>query len=186
MNPIHDDLLAKFRSIVRDEITTASRKLSSDMVRGLKEISHHINQLEQRMDLDTTVLEGHEAEVDKMSADIESLNDKLEDAENRAHSYNLRSCGIPEDITDLQGTATAFFQELTPGIPVDRLEFGRIHRSLAPKPTDGPPRKVISKFHYYHTKEKLLQAAREQQLLSFHGNSLQLFADLSPVTIARR
>lgn len=87
---------------------------------------------------------------------------------------------------DLQGTATAFFQELAPEIPVDRLEFDRIHRSLAPKPTDGPPRDVIIKFHYYHTKEKLLQAAREQQTLSFQGNSLQLFADLSPVTIARR
>lgn len=67
------NLLAKFRSIVRDEITVASRKLSSDLVRGLKEIGHRANQLEQRMDLATTVLEGHEEEVDKLTAELESL-----------------------------------------------------------------------------------------------------------------
>lgn len=181
-----DNLLARFRSIVRDEITVASRKLSSDLVRGLKEIGHRTNQLEQRMDLATTVLEGHEEEVDKMNAEITLLKDKLEEAENRARRDNLRIRGIPENITDLQGTATAFFQELAPGIPVDRLEFDRIHRSLAPKPSDGPPRDVIIKFHFYRTKEKLLQAAREQQDISFQGSPLQQFADLSLVTIARR
>ena len=110
----------------------------------------------------------------------------MEDAENRARRDNLRVRGIPEVITDLQGTATAFFQELAPDIPPDRLEFDRIHRSLAPKPSEGPPRDVIIKFHYYRTKEKLLQSARERQDLSFQGNPLQLFADLSPATIARR
>lgn len=67
VSPIHtdaDSMLAKFCSIVRDEITAASRKLSSDFVKGLKEIGHCTNQLEHRMDLATTVLEGHEEEVD--------------------------------------------------------------------------------------------------------------------------
>lgn len=86
------------------------------------------------MDLATTVLEGHEEEVDKMSAELEALKDKLEDAENRAPMDNLRIGGIPEVITDLQGTAIAFFQELTPEIPVDGLEFDRIHRSLRRPP----------------------------------------------------
>lgn len=36
---ISDSLLDKFHSIVWDEITVAPRKLSSDLVRGLKEIS---------------------------------------------------------------------------------------------------------------------------------------------------
>ena len=131
-------MLAKFRSIVRDEITAASRKLSSDFVRGLKEIGHRTNQLEQRMDLATTMLDGHEEEVCRLSTELETLRDKLEDVENRARRDNLRVRGIPEVITDLQGTATAFFQELAPDIPPDRLEFDRIHRSLAPSPLRGP------------------------------------------------
>lgn len=84
------------------------------------------------------------------------------------------------------GYSHRFLQELAPDIPVERLEFYHIHRSLSPKPSDDPPRDVIIKFHYYRTKEKLLQVARDQQNLSFQGNSLQLFADLSTVTIARQ
>lgn len=83
---------------------------------------------------------------------LNSLRDKLEDSENRA---NLRIRGITEVITDLQGTTTAFFQKLAPEIPLELLEFDRIHRSLAPKPTDGPHRDVIIKFHFYHTRETL-------------------------------
>lgn len=87
----------------------APHKLSSDLVRGLKEIGHHTNQLEQRMDLATTVLEGHEEEVDTLSVELEALKDKLEDAKNRVRRDNLRIRGVPEDIIDLQVTATAFF-----------------------------------------------------------------------------
>lgn len=179
-------MLKKFHSIVWNEITQASRKLFFDFVSGLKEIGHHTNQLEQRMDLKTTVLEGYEEEVDKLSAELEALRDKLEDSENRARRDNLCIRGIAENVTDLQGTATAFFQELTPGTPLERLEFDCIHRSLAPKPSEGPPRDFIIKFYYYCTKESFLHAAQKQQDFSLQGNPLQLFAYLSPVTIARQ
>lgn len=82
--PDSDNLLVKFHSIVRDEITMASRKLSSDLVNDLKEIGHSMTQFEQCMDLATTMLEGHEEEVDKLSAELEAMRDQLEDAENRA------------------------------------------------------------------------------------------------------
>lgn len=144
MSPATTDpegLLSKFCSIVRDEINAASQKLSSELMRCLKELGHRTNQLEHRMDLTTTVLEGHK-EVDKINAELDSLRDKLEDTENRA-------------------------QELAPKIPLESLEFDRIHRSLAPKPTDGPPRDIIMNFHFYYTKEQLLQAARECPDFSF-------------------
>lgn len=99
-----DAILQKFRSIVRDEINAASRKLSAELVRGLKELGHHTNQLEQRMDVTTTVLEGHEDEVERLNAELVSLQDKLEDSENRARRDNLRIRGLPETITDLQGS----------------------------------------------------------------------------------
>lgn len=79
--PVESDaLLNKFCSIVQDEITMASRKLLADLVKGLKEIGHRTNQLEQRMDLATTMLEGHEEEVDRLNTELVSLQDKLEDA----------------------------------------------------------------------------------------------------------
>lgn len=66
------------------------------------------------MDLAITVLEGHKEEVDKMTAELETLKDKLEDAENRARRDNLCIRGIPEVITDLQGTVTAFSRNWPP------------------------------------------------------------------------
>lgn len=39
-----DAMLAKFRSIVQDKITMASHKLSSDLVKSLKELGHRKNQ----------------------------------------------------------------------------------------------------------------------------------------------
>lgn len=89
---------------------------------------------------------GNEEEVDKLNVELESLQEKLEDAENKARRDNLRIRGIPEAITDLQGTATAFFQELAPEIPLEHLELDRIHRPLAPKPTEGPPETSLLRF----------------------------------------
>lgn len=76
VSPLHtdsDSMLSKFCSTVRDEITAAYHKLSSDLVKGLKEIGNRTNHLEHRMDLATTVLEGHEEEVVKLSAELEIM-----------------------------------------------------------------------------------------------------------------
>lgn len=89
-------------------------------------------------------------------------------------------------MTDLQTTITALFQELLPTLSADRFEMDRIHRTLAPKKAEGPPHDIITKFHFYRTKENLLAAARERNDLSFQGEKYQLFADLSQLTINKR
>lgn len=53
---------------------------------------------------------------------------------------------------DLQSIITALFQELAPSILIERLEIDRIHRSLTPRPEDGPPREIVIKLHYFHTR----------------------------------
>lgn len=115
-----------------------------------------------------------------------TLQNKLEDYENHARRSNLHIRGIPETITDLNSTITALFQELIPGIPLERLEMDRVHRALMPKKTDGHPRDIIAKFHFYRTKEQLLTAAREKEALTFQGHNYQLFSDLSQLTISKR
>lgn len=62
----------------------------------------------------------------------------------------------------------------------------RVHRALAPKGQDGPPRDIVAKFHFYRSKELLLNAARHKEVLHFQGHNYQLFADLSKTTISKR
>lgn len=113
------------------------------------------------------------------------LLSRLEDAENRSRRSNLRLRGIPETIDDLQFFTTALFQELAPSIPIEHLEFNRIHRALTRRQTDGPPRDIIIKLHFFRTKEQLLAAAHNNSL-QFQSHTYQLFSDLAPLTIAKR
>lgn len=59
----------------------------------------------------------------------------------------------------------------------------RVHKALTPKKSEGPPRDIRAKFHYYCTKEQLLAAARGRESLTFQEPNYQLFADLSQLTI---
>lgn len=74
---------------------------------------------------------------------------------------------FPDTVVDFQSTITALFQELLPSIPIDRLEFNRIHRALMPHKAEGPLRDIIAKLKRKRTKEQLLAAARGKGSLTF-------------------
>lgn len=46
----------------------------------------------------------------------------------------------------LQFTVTALFQELMPSIPLEHLEFNRVHSALIRHQPDGPPHDLIMTF----------------------------------------
>lgn len=65
----------------------------------------------------------------------------------------------------------ALCQKLTPLIQIERLEMDRFNRALAPRKAEGPPRDIITKFHYFRTKEKLMAAAGNKESLHFQVSS---------------
>lgn len=136
-------------------------------------------------DMETNIMT-HENELDSFKNENLLLQTRLEDFKNRARRSNIRIRGIPESIIDLPSTITALFQDLTPSISIERLEIDRIHRALAPRKSEGPPRDIIVKFHFFRTKEQIIVAARSKETLIFQGHPYQIFADLSPVTVAKR
>lgn len=52
--------------------------------------------------------------------------------------------------------------------------------------SEGPPRDIIAKLHFFRTKEQLLTAICNKETQIFQGYPYQLFQDLSPLTIAER
>lgn len=94
-------------------------------------------------------ISSHAEELEYLREEYSFLQTHLEDFENRNRRSNLQIHKIPEAIEDLQSTGTALFQELAPFIPIERLEMVKVHRSLAPRKENGPPRDIIVKLHYF-------------------------------------
>ena len=116
-----------------------SDQITEKLTKEIRDLGQRTADLDCRMD-DIENAFSHDKELELLRDENFTLQTCLEDFENRAQRSNLRIRGIPESITDLQSSMTALFQELSPSIPIERLEFDRIHRALAPHKTEGPPR----------------------------------------------
>lgn len=79
-----------------------------------------------------------------------------------------------------------FIKSLIPNIPAHRLELDRAHRALQPPRSDGLPRDIIVKPHFYAVKEEVMKLSRSAEKLMFQGHQVQIFADISPYTVQKR
>lgn len=60
-----------------------------------------------------------------------------------------------------------------------------MHRSLAPKP-GVRPRDIVVRFHYCDSKEALTLPTRNRTHTEYKGDKIEIFSDLSPITLAKR
>lgn len=66
------------------------------------------------MDNASTVLDGHEQDLEAAQKAFSRLHDQLEDYENSDCCGNFHIKVLPKTIEDLRGCITALFQELVP------------------------------------------------------------------------
>lgn len=171
------DFLKLMETMLHKALKTTSDQITNRLSWEIRELGQRTADLETRVDDIELTLQEQAQEQIALREENSMLLSRLEDAENRSCRSNLCLRGIPEMIDDLQSFTTALFQELSPSIPIERLEFDRIHRALT-------RRRV--KLHFFHTKEQLLTAARNKNSLQFQSHTYQLFSDLEPLTIAKR
>ncbi|CAH2283486.1 Hypothetical predicted protein [Pelobates cultripes] len=134
----------------------------------------------------------HNAAADKLQAleaDNVKLWQKMADTEDRSRRNNVRFRGIAESILPdkLYSYITTMCTVLAPTVSANAWEIDRVHR--LPKPprlARDTPRDVIARFHYFKSKDTLLQAARATNNLPAPYEGIQLYADLSALTMARR
>lgn len=130
--------------MLQGELPAATSKLATNLTKEIQELGSRTNALENRMDAAVSVIDHHEQDLQDLHKELDAALLKLEDYKNRSQRGNLRLRSLPETIIDL----TATFQELVPAIPIERMEFDRIHRALGPRREEGPPRDII-KFRYF-------------------------------------
>lgn len=112
-----------------------------------------------------------------------------EDLDNRGRRRNLRVRGIPESVEgpQLQSTIWAIFNTLLGRPPDAPVEIERCHRALRPSGRDtDPPRDAVCCLVNFTQKEEILRLARDQDHLVHEDACIQLFQDLSAITLQHR
>lgn len=103
---------------------------------------------------------------------LDEAHTKIEDLEKLSRRYNVRLRGLPETHTVLEGAMRKLMKELIPDLTEQYMEIDRIHHALTAPRSDGLPRDIIVKLHYYRIKEKLMLAARNRPELALFGTPI--------------
>lgn len=187
-----DILDAKLHTLLQNishTIATEVGKIAQDLRGEIALVEERTDRLENKMDELINYVQVLEEDNHTLKQQITLLQSQQEDLENRERRQNLRIRGVPETVGDAQlhEYLLGLFVTLAPTIPDIDWRMDRAHRSLAPKPPVGArPRDIIIKFHYYESKESLLNSTRNKTSITYKGEKLQIFSDLSPITLAKR
>lgn len=139
--------------MLQKALQTTSRQITEHLSREVRNLGHRTTELETNTEDFLTRTTHLELELDMARAENKAFGNRIEDAENRSRRSNLRIREIPEQVQDLQATMTALFQDLVPDLPVEELELDWVHSALTCKCTSGQPRDIVSRLHFYRTKE---------------------------------
>lgn len=169
---------------VKDTCRTAIASIRQD----LTTITNRVDALEETHDSTKSYvmeLQQHS------SASVRALRETrrhLEDLDNRGRRNNIRIRGLPEaeGQEDLQVILESIFNNLRE-LPLSTpIKLDRVHRAIRPKNASSQPRDVICCVHDYGIKEAIMAKARTQRHVDFEGSQLQLYPDLSWLTLQKR
>lgn len=121
--------------------------------------------------------------IQDLQDQLDTAISKIDDLENRSRHYNFHIRGLPETVKDTHLAVRSFIKDI---IPDHRLELDRAHRALHPPCSDGLLGDIVVKPHFYGVKEEVMRIARDVEQLSIQRHPVQVFADLSPLTIQWR
>ncbi|OCT56480.1 hypothetical protein XELAEV_18000037mg [Xenopus laevis] len=123
-------LIEQFKIMLRTELDISTKKITASLSKEIKEISKRTDTLEHRLDDTTTVLEGHETDIDSLRYQLQELQDNMEDIKFLEAFRSL--------IKNLESDITEFFSLLVPHLPTSKLEMDRVHRALGRPPQEAP------------------------------------------------
>lgn len=113
----------------------------------------------------------------------------MEDQDKRGRWHTIRIWGLPKSEAPdaLETMVTAFFNDLLGRTPETPMETEQIHRALQPRRNNiAPLRDVIGCIGNFPLKEPILKKAQECEYLLFGKSQIQLYQDLSPLTLQQR
>ncbi|XP_068106887.1 melanoma-derived growth regulatory protein isoform X1 [Hyperolius riggenbachi] len=151
-----DHLLNRMHRVFRQELSAAVADLSGQ----IGEVGERVATLEKQTDSLTEAVNADKLQIDEQAQQIEELQIKLEDLENRTRRANLRIRGVPESIADLKPMALNLFSALLPNLDPAELRIVRIHRALTKPKNRDLPRDIVLKLQHEEHRDTILNAAR--------------------------
>lgn len=180
--------LHDLRSIA-DEIKESLAAAISELRLDMRDLTDRVNVVERVTERHDIAIRSTASSVDSHTLHLRDMQRHIEDLDNRGRRHNLRIRGMPEAIEGDQITlaVTAVFNNLLQRPPQTPIPMDRIHRALRPKGRENdPPRDIVCCLVDYKTKEEILKQARGQQQI-LHGSApIQIYQDLSGITLQHR
>lgn len=111
----------------------------------------------------------------------------LEDLDNHNHHSNICERGLPEasDSEDLKSVLQTLFDGILGDPSSQHIKLDRAHWALKPKGLQSRPRDVSCRVHSYSLKEDIMCKARTTKPILYEGTPVQLFPDLSWITLQK-
>lgn len=179
-------LFNKFAEMLDRGLSLTAARITSDIKSDLQLLGTRIESIETKMDSTIDRVNQNTDRFQELHDQLEGAMAKIDDLENRSRRLNFRIRGLPETVTDIPDAVHALIKHLIPDIRAHRLELDRAHRALGPPRSDGLPRDIVVKPHYYNVKDEIMRRARNTPQIQILGHSVQIFADISPFTIQKR
>ncbi|KAM4031907.1 uncharacterized protein ACNLHF_019289 [Anomaloglossus baeobatrachus] len=113
----------------------------------------------------------------------------IDDLENRSRRNNLRVKGLPESIPDkdIFITLTKIFNNIIWKNDDNDLKIERAHRVFRSRQLRSDrPRDILCCFQNFKTKEDIYQKARDTEKIEYEGNEIQIYQDLTKLTLDLR
>ncbi|CAH2293131.1 Hypothetical predicted protein [Pelobates cultripes] len=177
-------MLQELRSSMKEDL----QLVVNDIRREVHEVGTRLNVLEEKTDDLCQANDGILEKICLMESEQARLTAKLADLEDRSHRNNNR-VRVPESVagSDIPGYLQQLFTAIQPNLELADLRLDRAHR--VPKPASlarDIPRDIVTRLHYFSAKDAILMAQRKSTAMPSGYEKISLFADLSPMTMARR
>ncbi|KAJ1092078.1 hypothetical protein NDU88_005192 [Pleurodeles waltl] len=137
------------------------------------------------LDLRLTTVVDHIAALPERDREMQSLQEKITDLEDRKRRDNVHFFGIPEhkEGSDIKVFLKTFLPELTGLDFSPPLEFQRAHRTgPLHEATSGWPRPIIACFLCHGQARQVISTANSQGPYFLEGHEIRVAADFSRLT----
>ncbi|XP_056377033.1 uncharacterized protein LOC130273762 [Hyla sarda] len=181
---IKESMLMLRRSFQQD-----IQKLIEPTIQQVSVLTSKVEHIENKMGEFATAQNNLADDHDTTKDEVTALRIKLADMEDRNRRNNLKFRGIPESVPpkELEPFLKDFVKSLLPDCSAQEMEIDRAHRLPRSRNIDpSVPRDVIARFHFFKTKENILQAMRHTKELPERFKHINIFIDLSQTTIQQR